>query len=97
MDEPFAALDAYTREDLQNLCVDLHKENDLITVLVTHNIEEAVALGQKILVFADQPKFQVKIFDNPHDWDSTFRQQKEYFELCSQLRATIQIQGEGKK
>ena len=50
MDEPFAALDAATREDLQNLTIELQREQNLTLVVVTHNIEDAVFLGQKILV-----------------------------------------------
>ncbi len=55
MDEPFGALDALTREDLQNLTLDLRAEQRLTTVIVTHNIEEAVFMGEKILVLRQSP------------------------------------------
>jgi len=50
MDEPFAALDAPTREGLQDLIVGLSIEAGLTVVLVTHTIEEAAFVGQKILL-----------------------------------------------
>jgi ABC-type nitrate/sulfonate/bicarbonate transport system ATPase subunit len=95
MDEPFAALDAYTREDLQDLSVQLHQENNLISVLVTHNIEDAVALGQKILVFSNSPDFKVTVINNQHLWGPEFRQQTEFFECCNHLRAMLKTYGQG--
>jgi NitT/TauT family transport system ATP-binding protein len=50
MDEPFAALDAPTREGLQDLILDLSIEAGLTIVLVTHTIEEAAFVGQQILL-----------------------------------------------
>ncbi|MFN8459829.1 MAG: ATP-binding cassette domain-containing protein, partial [Anaerolineae bacterium] len=49
MDEPFGALDALTREDLQRLTLELQAERNLTTLIVTHNIDEAVFMGRKIL------------------------------------------------
>ncbi|MBI5713611.1 MAG: ATP-binding cassette domain-containing protein, partial [Chloroflexi bacterium] len=50
MDEPFAALDAPTRESLQALTLELRAEQHLTTIVVTHSIEEAAILGEKILL-----------------------------------------------
>ena len=47
MDEPFASLDAPTREGLQNLTLELQAEQQLTTVVVTHSIEEAAFLGRQ--------------------------------------------------
>ena len=47
MDEPFSSLDAPTREDLQNLTLELCAEQKLTLVIVTHSIEEAAFIGQK--------------------------------------------------
>jgi NitT/TauT family transport system ATP-binding protein len=58
MDEPFGALDALTREDLQNLTLELRAEQHLTTVIVTHNIEEAVFMGERILVLGQPPNRQ---------------------------------------
>ena len=52
MDEPFAALDAMTRRDLQNELLKLADEESCTFIFVTHNIQEAIILGKRILVLA---------------------------------------------
>src|SRR5512136_305166 len=65
MDEPFSSLDALTREDLQQLTLDLRQETGVTTVVVTHNIEEAVYLGQRILVLGKPPNQDARVIENP--------------------------------
>ena len=55
MDEPFGALDAQTREDLQELTVDVWQKTKKTVIYVTHNLSEAVYLGTRIVVFLPQP------------------------------------------
>lgn len=50
MDEPFSAVDALTRDSLQNLMQDIYLKEGLTVVFVTHDIEESVTLGSDILV-----------------------------------------------
>lgn len=50
MDEPFGALDSFIREDLQNLILNIWKQYKKTILFVTHNISEAIFLGNKILV-----------------------------------------------
>ena len=50
MDEPFSALDALTRERLQGIVLEMHQRRGLTYLIVTHSVEEAVVLGQYILV-----------------------------------------------
>lgn len=52
LDEPFAALDDITRETLQDELIHLSRLNQMAVVLVTHNIEEAIILSDKIIVFS---------------------------------------------
>ena len=55
MDEPFSSLDAITRENLQNTIIGLYNENPLTMVLVTHSIEEAVQLSNRVCVISPRP------------------------------------------
>ena len=52
MDEPLSALDALTRENLQQLILKIWFQRRITIVLVTHSIEEAVFLGQEIIVLS---------------------------------------------
>lgn len=51
MDEPLGALDAFNRRKLQNEFINIFRENKKTIVFVTHDVEEAIYLGQKIVVF----------------------------------------------
>lgn len=55
MDEPFSALDAITRDVLHDELVTLWKERGLTIVFVTHNVREAVSLGQRVVLMAAHP------------------------------------------
>ena len=55
MDEPFGALDAQTREELQELTVDVWQKTKKTILYVTHNLSEAVYLGNRIVVFVPNP------------------------------------------
>ena len=85
MDEPFSSLDAITRGDLQNLTLSLCSEQSLTLVIVTHAIEEAVALGRKILLLSRAPNQTACIFENPNAGQSGYRGSPAYQELCNQL------------
>jgi NitT/TauT family transport system ATP-binding protein len=55
MDEPFAALDAITRDALHEELIRLWSEQELSVVFVTHNVREAVRLGQRVLLMSSRP------------------------------------------
>jgi NitT/TauT family transport system ATP-binding protein len=64
MDEPFAALDALTRDEMQRLLVDVWRETRKTIVYVTHNVAEAVYLADRIVVLTPHPgtvKAEVKV------------------------------------
>ena len=55
MDEPFGALDAQTREEMQHLLVELYNDRPCLVVFVTHDVTEALVLGDRVIVLSTQP------------------------------------------
>ena len=55
MDEPFGALDAQTREEMQRLLIDLYQSWPCLVVFVTHDVTEALLLGDRVIVLSGQP------------------------------------------
>src|SRR5262249_38772354 len=65
LDEPFSALDAFTRAELQDHLLDLWEEGRPILVHVTHDIEEALVLASRVVVMRAQPGRIAGILDVP--------------------------------
>lgn len=55
MDEPFGALDALTRENMQSLTRNLWAENNTTFFMITHDVDEALSLGTRVLVMSSRP------------------------------------------
>lgn len=55
MDEPFAALDAQTRQEAQNLLARLHGQHPCMIIFVTHDVTEALMLGDRVILLSTQP------------------------------------------
>lgn len=65
MDEPLAALDAFNRERIQDLLFQLWKERGFTQIIVTHDVQEAVFLGSRIVVLTERPARIKTILENP--------------------------------
>ncbi|MBT3188101.1 MAG: ATP-binding cassette domain-containing protein [Anaerolineae bacterium] len=91
MDEPFSSLDAVTRADLQKLTLELCAEQNLTLVMVTHAIEEAAIMGQKILLLGNPPIIKPLIIDNPKAGKKDYRDSQEYNQLCHDLRQRMEV------
>jgi NitT/TauT family transport system ATP-binding protein len=93
MDEPLSALDALTREDLQDLLLALWKDRGHTAVLVTHSIEEAVYLGRKVLVMSPRPGRVAAVVDNPGMGEAAYRQTEAFYAKCAELRGLLAAEG----
>ena len=93
MDEPFSALDAITREEMQEVFVDLWQQNAITTVLVTHYVEEAIYLGQKIIIMSANPGQVAAVINNPLSLDQNKRNSQEFFAMAKKLRTQIKTMG----
>lgn len=89
MDEPFSALDAITREEMQDVFLSVWQKQAISTILVTHYVEEAVYLGQKIVVLSAKPGRIKKVISNPLFGGKDIRNTQEFFALCLTLRNLI--------
>jgi NitT/TauT family transport system ATP-binding protein len=65
MDEPFAALDAQTRETLQSELLRIWRRTGKTIVFITHGIDEAVVLGQRVVVMTSRPGRIKQIIEVP--------------------------------
>jgi NitT/TauT family transport system ATP-binding protein len=89
LDEPFAALDTITREHLQNHLLTLFDHRQFSFIVVTHNIEEAIFLGRRILILNDQPPDMMTVIDNP-DWGTLdYRGNSEFFKRTLEIRRIL--------
>ena len=90
MDEPFSALDALTRERLQNTLLTMWQKRRLTYVIVTHSVEEAVFLGKSIMILSDRPTRIRKVIANAGFGDQAFRMQDGYFEMVRSIRRIME-------
>jgi ABC transporter. len=87
MDEPSSALDAITKEQFQNLILSIFLQQKITLIFVTHNIEEAVFLGQKIIVMKDG-RFR-SVIGNPYFGDPNLRNRPEFYQICRDVRGWL--------
>jgi NitT/TauT family transport system ATP-binding protein len=91
LDEPFAALDAFTREELWCVIRDLHAAQKITVVLVTHDLREAVFLADRVYVMSARPGRMLvnrRIeFERPRDLEITFT--TEFQKIVHELREHI--------
>jgi NitT/TauT family transport system ATP-binding protein len=87
MDEPFGALDEFTRNNLDADLIKLWWERKLTTVFVTHSIYEAVFLSTRIIVMAANPGriFRTMTIDAPQPRDEGFRDSAQFAAYCREL------------
>lgn len=87
LDEATSALDSINKEKIQELLLDIKNKKNITMILVTHNIEEAVFLGEEIIVMKDG-KID-SIISNKYFGDKNIRMKKEYIEICNEVRGKL--------
>ncbi|WPJ19068.1 ABC transporter ATP-binding protein [Raoultella planticola] len=88
LDEPFGALDALTRHTLQQELLHIHRRTGTTTLLVTHDVEEAVALADRVVVLSPRPGRirEVVSLALPHPRQ---RDDESFSAACRQIRTLI--------
>lgn len=92
MDEPFGALDAFTRDEMNLLVEEIWLETRKTILFITHNITEAVFLSDRVFVMSSRPGRIAKVFDIPFSRPRTLDllATKEVFDLVNEIKAEIQ-------
>ena len=91
LDEPFGALDAFTREELWCILRDLHAVQKFNVILVTHDLRESVFLADKVYVMSKSPGrlMVVKNIDLPRPRELELTYTKEFADIVLELRGHI--------
>ena len=71
MDEPFSALDYFTRKDMQNEVIRIHESTNKGVIFVTHDIDEALKIADKIIVFTLEREFKEFKINDTYNRDLT--------------------------
>ena len=88
MDEPFGALDIQTKENMQQFLLDVWHKTGCTILMITHDVQEAVFLSQRIYVLSARPgrvKEEITI-DLPFDRDYTIKREALFYEQSDKIR-----------
>jgi len=95
MDEPFGALDAFTRDEMNLLLLRLWSESGQTIVFVTHNISEAIFLADRVVVMTPRPGRLAHVYDidlpRPRTIEMTF--EPSFIELLQDMKRTVETGG----
>jgi NitT/TauT family transport system ATP-binding protein len=95
MDEPFGALDAFTRDEMNLLLLKLWSETGKTVVFVTHNIGEAIFLADRVVVMTSRPGRLARIYDidlpRPRTIEMTF--EPAFIGLIQEIKRTVEAGG----
>ncbi len=91
MDEPFGALDAQTRANMQNLLLELLAVEEKTVMLITHSVEEAIYLASKIVIVTARPARVKEVVTVPFGYprDDSIHERPEFGELRSHIRHLV--------
>ncbi len=94
LDEPFGALDAFTRSSMQDLIRNIWKETSPTIFLITHDVDEALMLGNRIVTMSQRPgriikEFETAFTDRVFDGDEDVRYSQEYINMRKELLTLV--------
>jgi NitT/TauT family transport system ATP-binding protein len=91
MDEPFGALDAQTRSNMQNLLLDLLRQEGKTVMFITHSVEEAIYLSSRIVVVTARPARVRTVVDVPFPYprEEGLHETREFGQLRSHVRDLV--------
>lgn len=94
LDEPFAALDAMTRQVLQEQLVEIYEKSGKTIVFITHSIDEALLLATRIVILGAKPGRVVQDIENdlPHPRNAAVQLSERYTQLKSEIWGTVQTE-----
>lgn len=94
MDEPFGALDAQTRSAMQDLLLEVLRDEGKTVMLITHSVDEAIYLSSKIVVVTARPSKIRKVIDVPFGYPRTERTHEDprFIELSSEIRKLVMFE-----
>lgn len=90
MDEPFSSLDTLTRERLQNTLLEVKGQKELTMVTVSHSIEEAVFLGNTIMILGGRPCTIRALIENPGAGEKGYRSDERFYTVCREVRRAVE-------
>ncbi|MFZ3032615.1 MAG: ABC transporter ATP-binding protein [Parvibaculum sp.] len=96
MDEPFAALDEFTREKLDDDLLTLWDAENWTVIFVTHSVYESVYLSERVLVMGARPGRILRdlTIDAPHPRDRSFRTTPAYIQCCAEISDALRHDAE---
>ncbi|MDJ1006346.1 MAG: ABC transporter ATP-binding protein [Paracoccaceae bacterium] len=97
MDEPFGALDALTREHLQSQLLRINRTEEKTTIFVTHDVEEAILVAHRLVVFSARPARVLDDIDVAAilpvaDRDQSIRDAPDFLALRRQVQAVLRAE-----